>query len=418
MREPLDVCVIGSGPAGLALALACAERGLRVALVAPQPRARWSNNYGVWLDDAERFGLLDHAAQRWARSEVVIAGAPLDLGRGYVRLDNARWQADMLARGEAAGLVVHAAEVVAVEHDDEQARVALGSGASLDVRLVVDASGHASRFVAREQGPPPAYQVAWGELHATVPVELDAAADAMRFMDWTPSPAASDGLPPSFLYAMLLPGGQLFVEETVLVGRPRSGDPGEWFEPLRARLHARLPSLARGPAPRELERCVIAMGSPLPRRGQPTLAFGAAASFVHPATGYMLGVMLQRRERVATAIAEARAAGLVGAAARRVVEPAIWSASERRAWQLYAFGMEVLVDLDHAGVERFFAEFFALPPARWRGFLAGSDATATLMATMLRYYARAAPPIRRRLTAHLLGRDGLRLARNLVGGIR
>ena len=243
---------------------------------------------------------------------------------------------------------------------------------------------------------------------------VNAAPDAMRFMDWTPSPAASDGLPPSFLYAMLLPGGQVFVEETVLVGRPQGGDPGEWFEPLRARLHARLPSLARGPAPRELERCVIAMGSPLPRRGQPTLAFGAAASFVHPATGYMLGVMLQRRERVATAIAEARAAGLVGAAARRVVEPAIWSASERRAWQLYAFGMAVLVDLDHAGVERFFAEFFALPPARWRGFLAGSDATSTLMATMLQYYARAAPPIRRRLTAHLLGRDGLRLARNLV----
>lgn len=414
MSEPLDLCVIGSGPAGLGLALACAERGLRVALVAPQPRAAWPNNYGLWLDDAERFGLLDHVARRWDRSEVVLGGRRVELGRGYVRLDNARWQADLLARAEAAGLAIRDAGVTGLVHQGDRAQLELDSGAQLEARLVVDASGCRSRFVARETGALPGYQVAWGELHDVIPVELAAAADVMRFMDWTPSPAAADGLPPSFLYAMPLPGGQVFVEETVLVGRPPSGEPSEWFEPLRARLHARLPSLAAGPAPREIERCVIAMGGGLPRRGQPTLAFGGAAGFVHPASGYMLAVMLHRLARVADELAAVCREGLALAPARARVEQAIWTDGERRAWQLYAFGMEVLVELDHAGVERFFAEFFALPPARWRGFLAGTDATTTLMSTMLRYYARAAPRIRRRLTAHLLGRDGLRLARGFV----
>lgn len=412
MIDTFDLCVVGAGPAGLSLAAACQDRGLRVTLVGPGPTRPWSHNYGLWLDDVERFGLLEHVAARWDRSEVVLHGASVELGRGYVRLDNASLQASLLGRREL-GLIVRDDRVVAIEHHDDRSAVVLAGGDSIAARLVVDASGHDSRFVAREPGVEPGLQVAWGELHRASPVELSGTRGVMRFMDWTPSAiAGADELPPSFLYCMPMAEG-VFVEETVLVGRPLGGDPSAWFEGLRDRLHARLPSLIGMGEPVAIERCVIPMGVPLPRAGQRTLAFGGAAGFVHPATGYMLGVVLHRLARVADAIAAVVAAELAPAAACARVERAIWTPGERRAWQLFGFGMEVLLELDQAGIERFFAEFFALPPARWRGFLAGSDAPSSLMATMLRYYALATPPIRRRLTAHLLGRDGLRLARGM-----
>lgn len=413
-RDRSDVCIAGTGPAGLLLAAACSDRGLKVALVGPALERAWPNNYGLWLDDAERLGLADHLAARWDRSEVVLRSGAIDLGRGYARIANASLQADALRRARAGALACHASEVEQLEQLEDRTMVRLGSGARLATRLFIDATGHGSRFVEREAGPEPGFQVAWGELRTALPPELTAEPGVMRFMDWTRVAAPDDGLPPSFLYCMPLADDRVFVEETVLVGRPASGDPSEWFEPLRARLHARLPTLAGCGELIETERCVIPMGAPLPRLGQRTLGFGGAASFVHPATGYMLGVMLQRVERVAEAIAAVTHEDLALDRACARVDRAIWTASERRAWQLYGFGMQVLIELDHAGIEDFFAEFFALPAARWQGFLSASAPTSTLMATMLRYFGSTTPAIRRRLSAHLFGRDGLRLARGLL----
>jgi lycopene epsilon-cyclase len=56
-----DVCVVGCGPAGLTLSAALAERGLSVCLVGPE--SKFTNNYGVWVDEFRALGmahLLDH----------------------------------------------------------------------------------------------------------------------------------------------------------------------------------------------------------------------------------------------------------------------------------------------------------------------------------------------------------------------
>ncbi len=414
MAEPFDLCIAGTGPAGLSLAASCADRGVRVAVVGPDPQQPWPNNYGLWLDDAERLGLADQLAARWPRTEVILRGRAIDLGRGYARIANDRVQSDALARCRSGHVGFHRGHVDTLAHLDGHTDVQVREGPVISARLFVDATGHGSALVERESGPEPGFQVAWGELRSAAPAELATAPEVMRFMDWTPSGAADDGLPPSFLYCMPIAGDRVFVEETVLVGRPPSGDPSAWFEPLRARLHARLPTLATCGELIETERCVIPMGGPLPRPGQRTLAFGGAAGFVHPATGYMLGVALDRLARVAEAIAEVSREPLALDQACARVERAIWTASERRAWQLYGFGMQVMLELDHAGIEQFFAEFFALPPERWRGFLSATAPASTLMATMLRYFASTTPAIRRRLSAHLFGRDGVRLARGLL----
>ena len=43
--------MIGGGPAGRAVAAACSDTGLRVALVDPNPRRVWPHTYGAWRDE-------------------------------------------------------------------------------------------------------------------------------------------------------------------------------------------------------------------------------------------------------------------------------------------------------------------------------------------------------------------------------
>lgn len=418
----IDVWIVGAGPAGLALAHACAGQGLRLGLLDPDPERAWAPNYGLWLDDAEALEVDAWIARRWSAARLDFAEGPVVLDRGYGLLDDRRWQLDMLADLRAAAARVEAGALAAIEHDDEGVCLHTEAGAKLRAKLVVDATGHDSAFVAREDGPPPAYQVAWGERWAVDDAAQLAAPEQMGFMDWrsTGSEEHGEALPPSFLYAMPAPeAGELFVEETVLVGRAPS-NPGEWFSPLERRLRRRLDGLGlgdrlRGAEPLELERCVIPMGGPLPRGDQRTLAFGGAAAMVHPATGYMLSHALRRRERVAKALAELCARWVAPGLPSREAWRAIWTDEEVRAWRLFRFGMEVTLELDRAGVARFFREFFELPEPRWRGFLSASSPTPELMATMLRYFAAAPWSIQRRLAGALFGREGLRLAGGFAG---
>lgn len=48
-NDPLDLVVIGCGPAGLALAAESAKLGLTVGLIGPD--LPFTNNYGVWEDE-------------------------------------------------------------------------------------------------------------------------------------------------------------------------------------------------------------------------------------------------------------------------------------------------------------------------------------------------------------------------------
>jgi lycopene cyclase-like protein len=410
--------IVGAGPAALLLADACVARGIRVGIVAPDPHAAWVPNYAMWLDDAIDLGVEDLLAQRWAVAEVRLASGTRSLDRGYALLDAGRARLELLRRCEAAGVQIETGTLAQIHHDDEGVELRCEGGGVLRGSLVVDASGHLSPFVQREVAPDPGYQVAWGEL---LSVEGPLARERMTFMDWTDTgPEEQDeALPPTFLYAMPLPGDRMFVEETVLAAHP-TGSPADLFPALRRRLHRRLDRLGvrRIGEPHEIERCIIPMGTALPRGDQRTLAFGGAASMVHPATGYLLANVLRRRERVAAAIAdELRAWVSPGAPSRRIWQ-AIWTPDEVRAWRLYGFGLTVLCELDRGGVDRFFTEFFELPDRRWRGFVSASASTSELMGTMLRYYAKASPPIRARLSVALLGREGWRALRGFGGLLR
>ena len=46
-----DVCIVGLGPTGRALAHRCAVAGLNVAVVDPRPDRLWMPTYSAWVDE-------------------------------------------------------------------------------------------------------------------------------------------------------------------------------------------------------------------------------------------------------------------------------------------------------------------------------------------------------------------------------
>lgn len=383
----LDLLVLGAGPAGLSVARSAARLGLAVAVAAPQPERPWVNNFAAWEDELTGLEDASAASHRFTAPAVWLGEDALTLERTYVRLDTAALQHQLLVSCGHAGITFVDARAIAVEHHERGSTVSFDDGSALDAPVVVDATGYGTRFVERADRRQPAFQSAYGEV-----VEVDAhpyAPDTMALMDYRPIPDAQDA--PTFLYAMPLSPTRLFVEETSLVGRPAMS-----HERLRARLELRLASLGiriRKRLSREL--CLIPMGTPLPRRGQRTVAFGAAASLVHPATGYQVARTLQLAPAVAAAIAD----GLVHHPARasRQAYETLWPEHRLRAWELYTFGMDFLAELDRRGTVAFLDAFFQLPEADWHGFMTGELRPAAICGAMLGVFRRAASPLKSRL---------------------
>jgi lycopene beta-cyclase len=76
----------------------------------------------------------------------------------------------------------------------------------------------------------------------------------------------------------------------------------------------------------DVEHCLFPMNLPLPDFHQPVLAFGGAASMVHPASGYMVGALLRRGPGLAEALAAAlnEQPAMGSAALARVGWQALW----------------------------------------------------------------------------------------------
>ncbi|GAA1831335.1 hypothetical protein GCM10009836_06590 [Pseudonocardia ailaonensis] len=249
----LDVVVAGGGPAGRALAAACAAAGLETALADPAPDRHWRSTYAAWAGELPG-SLPPQVVAARARGRAIALGEH-DLGWEYAVLDTAALRSHL--DDGLAGVAVHRARL------RPDGRVVDEVGRAVPARIVVDATGHrvATRTgsgetaaggsgVARggratmssgrpaadhrwRRRSPAAEQTAYGivvdEGTASAVVEPGSA----LFMDWR----RDHGRPgwPSFLYAVPLGEGEVLLEETSLARRP-----GLPLPELRERLHARL----------------------------------------------------------------------------------------------------------------------------------------------------------------------------------
>jgi lycopene beta-cyclase len=367
----VDVLIIGDGPAGCALAASSRRRDVDVLLVGPDEP--WDHTYGTWIDDldgVEAFaadGTATLFSSMLATISVHTTGSR-DLDRAYGVFDNQALKARL--RDGIEHLTATATDVRA--RDGARHTVELSDGSTLRARVVIDTAGWPSSFARRPSGPAPAWQTAMGVvLESPPPGDLGRA----TWMDFRAVSGGAAGgrvstIGPigvsTFCYALPVRDGWL-VEETVLAARP-AVEPIALLPRLAARLGRHPDDLLADAVRTEYVR--IPMGGPRPVADQPVVAFGAAAGYVHPATGFSIASSIRASARVADAIAGV----LAGAPASGAVDPApiaeaVWPSALRRTRQLHEYGLHTLLRLDDDGVRQFFGAFFDLPTEEWRRYL-------------------------------------------------
>ena len=394
MAQPptIDVLVLGAGPAALCIATALCERGVAVQGLAPDdPAAPWANTYGIWGPEVDELGLQQLLGHRWhdTRSyfgDQLATGAMVH-GIDYGLFDKTALQQHWWGPCQNGGVRWHQGRAVAIEHESAGSVVITEAGEHLRARLVIDASGHHSRFVQRPDEGPVAGQAAYGIVgrFSAPPVDpgqfvlMDYRCDHL-------SEAERRCAPPTFLYAMDFGEGVFFVEETSLALAPAVP-----YDVLKDRLLRRL--ALRGISVEQVQHeefCLFPMNLPLPDLQQRVVGFGGSASMVHPASGYMVGSLLRR----APALADAIAAGLraPNAGAEQLAAQAwqaLWPLELQRRHALYRFGLEKLMRFSDPQLRAHFTTFFSLPREQWFGFLTNTLSLHQLIAAMVRLFVVA-----------------------------
>ena len=385
---------MGAGPAALSIIAELVEQGLAVTAVASHPPEKpWPNTYGIWAEELESLGMESLLGHRW-RDTVSYFGdgfgeegsKAVNHNFDYGLFDQKVLQNWLLQRCVGVEWALETAKDIHFPNE-LNTEVLCASGNSYRARVVIDASGHRSKFVSRPYKSHVAEQAAYGLVgrFSSPPVKNK----QFVLMDFRPDHLTPSQLkdPPSFLYAMDFGNDVFFVEETSLACSPPLP-----LEVLKKRLYSRLKH--RGVDVEEIiheEHCLFPMNLPLPSRSQPLLAFGGAASMVHPASGYMVGALLRRAPTLASELAKAIS-----------IKPALDSASlARRGWnvlwtrelvqrhRLYQFGLRRLMSFDEALLRCFFSTFFQLPREDWSGFLANTLPLPRLVFVMLKLFSIA-----------------------------
>ena len=355
--RPVDLAVVGAGPAGRALAHRALAAGLRVSLVDPSPTKAWTATYGMYADDCPSW-LEPKSIAATASSFAVFTPERRVVQRGYVVLDSGRFQRSLSIDG-ATVTAARAQTVSATE-------VTCDDGAVIRARFVVDARG---AFLVDLAGL--TRQTAAGAF-------INSAERDVVLMDWRP---VSDGDGPSFSYRVPLGDGRRLVEETCLAGRP----------PVSvADLAVR--NADRGGATRIDEHVdfpMLVSSRPWRHRPGDALRFGAAGGMMNPATGYSVAQSLA----AADVIVESVIAG-------RSPHAALWTRRARLAFRLRRLGLGVLVRLTVEDLIMFFDAFFRLEPDVQRGYLSTRDDAVGVLRAMWSVYRVLPCRLRLRVGAH------------------
>lgn len=419
--DSCDVLVLGSGPAGLAIASALGAKGDVDVVVANKDfDSEWVPNYGVWKDEwqtvLDRYmslgvdldgGKVGRSIDaEWAVTDCYFGGSfdipteqRLRVDRPYCRVDRFALKESLSKKfrvlranhiSEAIGINIYS-PAGSLMHDKDgttiqlQPKDASAPPVTIRAKIVVDTTGHETKLVlkdTREPYTPPGFQIAYGAL-----VEIDETnapekskvgpyhKEAMTLFDYRTDHFEDDEVEmikatkaPTFMYAMPLEGNQIFFEETSLVARPALS-----FQECKDRCYRRLKHLGIDVTKvKEEEFCYIPMGGALPARDQRILGLGGAASMVHPSTGYHICRALMGASDAAAAIQEelAKENPNVDRAVASAYS-ALWSPSNIRQRNFATFGGEFLMKQQVVGLRGFFDGFFRLPLELWAGFLAG-----------------------------------------------
>lgn len=406
----LDLIVIGCGPAGLSLAAESAKKGLKVGLIGPD--LPFTNNYGVWEDEFKDLGLQSCIEHVWRDTIVYLdSDDPILIGRAYGRVSRHLLHEELLKRCHESGVTYLNSKVEKIiEAGDGCSIVACERDLMIPCRLAIVASGAASGKLLQYEvgGPRLSVQTAYG-----VDVEVENNPydpSLMVFMDYRDykkeTPQSPEPEYPTFLYVMPMSSTRVFFEETCLASKDAMP-----FDLLKRKLMSRLEAMGvRVLKVYEEEWSYIPVGGSLPNTDQKNLAFGAAASMVHPATGYSVVRSLSEAPTYASVIANilkkdmySRQNILVGSAQNpsMLAWRTLWPQERKRQRSFFLFGLALILQLDIEGIRTFFQTFFSLPNWMWQGFLGSTLSSVDLIWFAFYMFAAAPNSMRMCLVRHL-----------------
>lgn len=407
----LDLVVIGCGPAGLALAAESAKLGLSVGLIGPD--LPFTNNYGVWEDEFKDLGLEGCIEHVWRDTIVYLDDSdPILIGRAYGRVSRQLLHEELLKRCVESGVSYLSSKVERiVEATNGQSLVECERNIVIPCRLATVASGAASGKLLQYElgGPRVSVQTAYG-----VEVEVESSPydpSLMVFMDYRDyikqKVQSLEAEYPTFLYAMPMSPTRIFFEETCLASKDAMP-----FDLLKKKLMSRLETMGvRVTKTYEEEWSYIPVGGSLPNTQQKNLAFGAAASMVHPATGYSVVRSLSEAPKYASVIANILKHGhsmdmiMRGRYTKNISTQAwntLWPQERKRQRAFFLFGLALILELDIEGIRIFFHTFFRLPTWMWQGFLGSTLSSGDLVLFAFYMFAIAPNNMRMSLVRHLL----------------
>ncbi|XP_071911140.1 lycopene epsilon cyclase, chloroplastic-like isoform X1 [Coffea arabica] len=402
----LDLVVIGCGPAGLALAAESAKLGLTVGLIGPD--VPFTNNYGVWEDEFKDLGLAGCIEHVWRDTVVYLDdNDPIFIGRAYGRVSRHLLHEELLRRCVESGVSYLRSKVERiVEAATGHSLVECEGNIVIPCRLATVASGAASGKLLQYElgGPRVSVQTAYG-----VEVEVENNPydpNLMVFMDYRDymrgKVESLEAEFPTFLYAMPMSPTRVFFEETCLASKDAMP-----FELLKKKLMSRLDTLGvRIIKTYEEEWSYIPVGGSLPNTEQKNLAFGAAASMVHPATGYSVVRSLSEAPKYASAIANILKQGQAKDMMTRNISAqawnTLWPQERKRQRAFFLFGLALILQLDIEGIRAFFQTFFRLPNWMSQGFLGSSLSSTDLLLFAFYMFVIAPNDLRKCLIQHLL----------------
>ncbi|RMI31920.1 lycopene cyclase family protein [Nocardia stercoris] len=355
-----DVCVVGLGPTGQALAHRAVRAGLTVVAVDPRPDRLWPPTFSCWIDELPDWLPPSVIAQR-IEAPTVWTKTAHRIDRPYCVLSKP---------GLRAALPLDDATVLATRATTVDAhRVTLADGTEIRAGAVFDTRGLPSpgpRRTASAHG-------IFVDAELAAPMVGDGEG---LLLDWRPENGAGPGEPPSFLYAVPLGDGRVIFEETSL--GLRGGMPQR---ELRRRTLNRLAAHGirlRGDEPSEAAH--YPLDQPPPRSGGGAVPFGSRGGMMHPCTGYSVADSFALAD---TAIEAVRAG----------TDPvrALWSPQARLVYWMRMRGLYGLGRLTTEQSISMFEAFFTATPRQQRALLSAHDDYRALATVLFLTVARTWP---------------------------
>lgn len=282
----VDLCVVGLGPTGRALAHRALRAGFTVAAVDPRPDRLWMPTYSCWIDELPEWLPPSVTAVRidkptvWTTTEHRIDRPYAVLSKQG--LHDALTLDDAVVAGRATRVEAHEVE--------------LANGTTLRAATVFDT-----------RGLPPLGRRRAASAHGIF-VAAETAAPMITdgeglLLDWRPENGAGPDEPPSFLYAVPVGDGTVIFEETSL--GLRGGMPQR---ELRRRTLSRLAAHGihlTGTEPSETAHYPLDQPPPKNGVGQ-VVPFGSRGGMMHPCTGYSVANSLDLVDTALTALQQGR----------------------------------------------------------------------------------------------------------------